>query len=399
MRTRTIVVATLAAILCIPIGMPAGANTITRTDGNEVAFPLDLAEAKISHASGRQVIRLQTHGSFSDEDMNGDRGWFRIGFDTGSGSFERTVYIQHQGGRVRGILTDGDGDFIRLVSASRVASNAVEVRLGTSLTGSTLNYRMAAWTVWRASPCSRQNPCLDWLPNDGTILHDLAAPAVTWRNVPDPSTEASNSLSIRVPFTVRDVGGYASGVSKWILSARDVGSAEGWFDVKHGKGGGAFDVSFTGQEGRTFQFRVWVVDKQDNARYSKDQPRTTFPFDDAGEAAAYGPVGAAWLAEDGLNAPFLKTRHTSTQAGARATFAFKAGKGVRICVVGGPSEVLVTADATLDGASYPDAFRERPTTLPREVVGCVKTTSAGPRHTLRITADAEGFGIDGLVVG
>lgn len=398
MRSRWVLVLTLAVLAGILSAPTVGANEITRTDGNDVAFPLDLRAVTVTHASGQQVFRITTHAAFTNSDFDGERGWFRVGFDTGSGRFERTVYIQYIAGAVRGILTDGDGNFIRKVSASRVATNAVQIRVANRLVGSTLNYRFAVWTVWRAAPCSRRDPCLDWLPNDSTILHDLAPPAIAWGDVPDPSTEGSATLRVKVPFKIRDAGGYASGVKSWTLLGREVGTTT-WTQVKRGKGGGSISVPFTGEEGETYQFQVSAVDRQGNARTSAVRPRIHFPFDDLGSRVAYGPTEVAWTGQAGLFRSFLGTRHIADQPGARVSFTFKASKGTRVCVVGGPSAGPVTADAVLDGRSYADALVERAITEHRGLIGCLRTTSAGPRHTLRVTTDVEGLVVDGFVVG
>lgn len=398
MTVRRTTATLLAAALLLPLASaPVGANTISRTDGNDVAFPLDLKSVQVSHGSGLQIFKIATHTAFSNAQIDGDTGWFRVGFDTGSGSFQRTVYIFYAEGKMRGVLTDGNGNFIRTVGASRLASNAVQIKVPTAATGSTLNYRFAVWTVWRAAPCSKKDPCLDWLPNDSTILHDLAAPAINWGAIPDPSTLTSTTLTTKLPFKVSDVGGYASGVAKWVLSARPVGT-NGWSLVKKGTTRGSFLVPFTGQEGITYEFQIVAVDKQGNDRVSS-RPRVTFPFDDMGDRVTYGPSEVSWTGEAGVAKAFLGTRHLSAAAGAKMRLQFKAGKGVKVCVLGAPSEGIVTADVTLDGRTVADALREKPTTVARATIGCVSTSKVGPWHTLTVVADAEGLIVDGVSVG
>jgi hypothetical protein len=375
---------------------PAGANRIVRSDGNDVAFPLDLKSVQVVHASGQQVFTIATQTAFSNAQVDGDTGWFRVGFDTGSRSFERTVYIFYASGKMRGVLTDGDGNFIRKVAAARVSANAVRVKVPTAATGSTLNYRFAVWTVWRGAPCSKKEPCLDWLPNDGTILHDLAAPAISWGDVPDPSTQTSTTLTVKIPFKVSDVGGYASGVARWTLSARPVGTVT-WKVVKEGSSHGSFAVPFTGQQGLTYEFRVVAVDEQHNVRVSS-RPRVTFPYDDRNDRVSYGPSEVSWVGETGVAKAFLGTRHVSAAANARLKLRFKARQGTAVCVLGAPSAAIVTADATLDGRSTADAFREKPTTSPRASIGCVDTRDDG-WHTLVVAADADGLVVDGVAIG
>lgn len=167
-RRRLLVAAALAVHLAVA-AVPAAGSRIARTDPNDTGSPLDLRRVRVSHGTDGDVMRIATHGGFPDGEVDGERGWIRIGFAGGDG-WRRSVYVMRVEGELRGVVADRDGDFLRFVTVQRIARHKIAVDLPATVSGGT-PYRFAVWSVWNRRPCSRSAPCVDWLPDTGTIRH------------------------------------------------------------------------------------------------------------------------------------------------------------------------------------------------------------------------------------
>jgi len=373
----------------------AGANTITRTDGNDSPGPLDLASMRVTHAGTSHGFRMTTQDAFTNAEIDGDVGWFRVGFDLNADqTYDRNIFVFYASGRMRGVLTDKSLAVIDYgLWASRVSGNTVEVRLPMSKIGNPDNYDVAVWTVSRSSPCTEKDPCIDFIPNRYPLIrHDLTAPKVAWTDVPEVSTEVSATTTFPVSFVATDVG-FGSGVKTWILWRAPLGTKH-WTKVKAGTAAKA-TVRVEGTQGAMYAFKVEAVDRQGNmARLSGRT--TSVPWDDAG--ASYGPTEVDWTGETGVGGAYLGTTHTSATLGATATFAFKADRGRQACVVGGPSDGPVEADMTLDSTTRARWLHENRLIDQRRIVGCMSVGTTG-RHRVTITVPAAtGFVVDGLVL-
>lgn len=158
------------AVLTLASGvLAASATTIARTDPNDSRSPLDLRRLRVTHREDAEIFRISTHRAFRDRAVDGERGWLRIGFAGGDG-WRRSVYVLRVDGGLRGVASDRDGDFLRFVPVRRIAGDRVAVTIPTAVSGG-VPYRFAVWSVWNRRPCARTAPCIDWLPDRGTIRH------------------------------------------------------------------------------------------------------------------------------------------------------------------------------------------------------------------------------------
>ncbi len=169
MTRRTLVVAAALALHLALAAVPAAGTTIARTDPADTGSPLDLRRVRVSHEAAGEVVRIATRGGFRDGEVDGERGWIRIGF-AGKDGWRRSVYVMRVEGELRGVVADRDGDFLRFVTVRRIARDRVTVHVPTTVSRGT-PYRFAVWSVWNRRPCARSSPCVDWLPDAGTIRH------------------------------------------------------------------------------------------------------------------------------------------------------------------------------------------------------------------------------------
>lgn len=395
MKTR--VAALVLTFLLFGAFLPAaGANTISKTDGNDSPGPLDLASMRVSHSGTTHLFRMTTQAAFTNAQIDGDIGWFRVGFDLNADqTYDRNIFVFYAAGRMRAVLTDRSLTALDYdLWATRVSGTTVEVKLPMSKIGSPKNYDFAVWTVSKSAPCTAKDPCIDFIPNRYPLIrHDLTAPVATWGTVPTYSTDASATLTFPVSFSTKDIG-FGSGVKSWTLSMRLAGTKT-WDPVKTGTSSPA-TVRVSGEEGLTYEFRVDVADRQGN-RSSIQKRFTTVPFDDANVALIYD---TSWSASAGITGAFLDTLAISTTAGATVTMPVQNGYGVQVCVVGGPSAAPVSADMTLDENTRLGFLSETSTTPKHSIIGCRKTPAGSPGpHALSVTVPAgTGFVIDGIVV-
>lgn len=166
---RRLALGAIVMTLVLVQGVPVSANMLVWSDRDDTRSPLDLRRLRVTHAAIADVFRFATYEGFRDGRIDGERGWFRVGFAGGDG-WRRSVYVFTVEGELRGVVTDADGGFLRFARARRIARGRVEVRVPHAVTGSA-PYRFAVWSVWNRAPCSRTTPCVDWVPDAGTIRH------------------------------------------------------------------------------------------------------------------------------------------------------------------------------------------------------------------------------------
>jgi hypothetical protein len=360
-----------------------------RTDGNDVKGALDLASVRLNEINGGDRFTIRTVTAFTATQLNGRNGWVEVDIDVNADRhFEYWVAVFYNNGRLRAVQGRGDRG-VRYVPVHRVDKRAVSFDLAHRYLGSSGSFDFATFSVWRASPCSKRNPCVDAIPNRYPLLrHDWKPPTIAWDSVPASSTDASDTLSFPVSFTVHD-NKYGSGLDHWALQR----SADGgpWVTVKTGHVAAPV-VSVTGEEGAHYDFRVVAVDRQKNTSIKAGQS-TDVPWDDA-NATAFSYSNPPTTAT-GLPGPFLAT--TSTVANTDTITVTLAAGVSNLCVLGGPASAAQTSsvDVTIDGNPL-TTFTENDTTsylTPQ----CTNAPVAAGTLVLTVTT-AEPFVFDGLVV-
>jgi hypothetical protein len=166
---------TVAVLVVATVAGPVSSATMSVRDRDDVDVPLDLARVRIVQADdGGLVVRLRTHDRFANREVRGGVGWFRIGVDLdGDRGWERNLFLQHDDGRMRGLLVGEDlATVIGEVETSRPSRRAVRSRVPAADLVGASSMRIRAWSVYRASPCSEREPCTDFVPDRGWITLD-----------------------------------------------------------------------------------------------------------------------------------------------------------------------------------------------------------------------------------
>ena len=81
LRTLTIALSVIATMLA-GAWSPAVAGGISRSDGNDVPGPLDLASMRLTPINGGDRIQIRTLEKFTATQLDGDAGWLEVDFDT-----------------------------------------------------------------------------------------------------------------------------------------------------------------------------------------------------------------------------------------------------------------------------------------------------------------------------
>jgi hypothetical protein len=386
-------VCVFALVATVVTSTPASANRIVRKDGNDTRGPLDLARVVIDHASKGSEFQLTTVKGFRLSQVNGDSGFFEIAFDRNAdGTFDFRAYVFYTS-PWRGVLVNKAGDVINAGLPVRLLSKrTVRVQVPHRLIGDPESYDMAAFSVYRETPCTHKDPCVDSIPNRFPLIrHDLTAPVIRARDIPEVSTEISADVPFPLSFTVED-DRYGSGVKRWTLQSKLKGTST-WKNVASGHRLSP-TVMVTGDEGATYLYQVLVVDKQGNAA-RRSFGRTTIPFDDANAVFDYS--GATWTADPAVSAAFLQTTH----AGAKGGVAMLAGvkRGIQVCVIGGPTAAAdATATVSIEGVDQDMTLTEHTTTPPRALLACFAPPGSGPLDvSITVTSD-EPFVLDGIAI-
>jgi hypothetical protein len=375
----------------------AGANTITKSDGNDTRGPLDLSGLDISHMGTTQVFKLSTFSKFANADV-GKNGNFMVGIDVNADrTYDYRVYVLFASGRMRGILTKKNGDVITYNLKATRQSRSATVEVPLSRIQNPASYDVAAFSVFEGSPCSEKNPCVDGIPNRFPLIrHDLTAPKTKWVSVPMASTDASDTTTFPIQFVVKD-DRYGSGVASWEVESSyrfcNTCSWSGWTSVETGTDRSP-TVQVPGVEAAIMRMRVVATDNQGNISTSAE--RTTFiPFDDRIANFNYAPA-ATQLNPAGA---FLGTTSSVADAGT-ATFTWGA-LWSKLCVLGGATlgaSSTSTATISINGGAAESMTVESNATSPRASVYCATNplpNSAGLSVVVTGTS-SEPYVIDGI---
>jgi hypothetical protein len=390
-RSRSLVVlSTLAVLLALLVEAPAVANTIVRTDGNDTKGPLDLASARVTHATGASVFRVTTLARFSNKQVNGKRGFFEIDFDTnGDRNPNYFVVVLRRDGKMRGWLFKGNGDLITRKLAAARAPRSARVTVPLSRIGDPESYDFAAFSAFFAKPCTSSHPCIDSIPNRYPLVrHDLTAPTFSWNPQPPVySTDVVSTLAFPVSFSVAD-DTFGSGVDNWTLQKRAVGTST-WVDVATGA---ALHPtrSVTGvAQGTSYDLRVIVRDNQGNSRVGATA-HTSVPYDDANALFTY--MAGTWVAGP-TTGQFIGGSH---QGSATDVVSFDVVGGQEFCVLGGSGSDDAAATLVVGGGA-PQPLSETSATQARAHVHCETPLGIGSVHVV-LTITAGTFVLDGVAI-
>jgi hypothetical protein len=380
----------------------SSANTITRADANDSRWPLDLSLVRVTHKAGGHVFQLSTYEPMSNTQLkDGEDGFLVMAFDTNddcvsgtSCDYERLMYVFYAAGKLRGVITNGNGRTVlyRDNPVSRVNAKSLKATVFPSRLGRGVkSYRFVVFSVYSGSPaCTDRRPCVDAVPNRfPAVLHDFTPPQVRWESVPQVSTEISATLEVPVRFRIND-DPFGSGIKNWVIEKKPVGGS--WTQAEKGTGKGTITTRVSARQGVVWDLRVLGTDRQGNRSASKVE-RMSVPYDDAFTASAIsivygGPGGPTdWTAATGASGLFMGTSHDSAVVGASVTVGF-AGK--KICLQG-PANGAV--DVAVDGGA---ASNEPVSATGRAAFVC-RTLTAGD-HTLVVTLTSGSVGLDSILV-
>ena len=378
-----------------PAQAPTGrAFSISRNDGNDVPGPLDLASMRISRGKSNDTVAFAAHGAVSNTAIDPSNGNFAILIDINDDrDYDYGQYVFFAAGKLRGTLVNLNTNNLidRTVPTSRTGSRGFRQVIQRAKIHSPGTYRFAVYGYYQASPCSKQHPCIDTIPNRYPLIPlDHRAPSSAWDSWETYSGDATDDLTSPVQFHFDD-DQFGTGVKGWEVQRRKAGATK-WVTVDHGKTISP-TVLVPGAAGNTYDVRTIVVDRQKNRKISTSK-RTTFPYDD--DAAVYDP---SVIQDETATGWFLGTRSgISNAVPGTATFTFTGGSGTQVCVMGGPVDSgTATADVDLDGAVVVP-MTEDVSVLVHSRIQCYLTDNANP-HTLVVTGtSASTFWIDGFYV-
>jgi hypothetical protein len=202
-----------AGLVVMAAPSPAAADTRVIADGNDAPGRLDIRRATQGHAGSRTVTHsVTTFRRFASSFLQGENA-FTFHFDTNArpARFERFVFVFWANGRLRAMVANRRGS-IGAARVSRPNGRTVKVRVRKSQ----LDPAGYHWLVASFFPSG-----FDVAPNQRLAFHDLTPPRITRLSLPDPSTNASATLTFPVSFRLAD----ASGIRRWVLQRRVAGGA------------------------------------------------------------------------------------------------------------------------------------------------------------------------------
>jgi hypothetical protein len=376
-----------------PVAVAAGPGfSISRDDGDDTQGALDLRSMKITRGGTKDTVVFTNDTAVSNADIDPDNGNFAVLIDRNDDrTFDFGQYVYFYAGKLRGVLVNlrTNRAVDRTAPVARVNARTFRTVIQRSKIDSPGTYRFAVFTYSEAAPCTRKNACVDALPNRYPLVPlDHKAPSITVQQLDDFANDSSDDLTTPFEFTAAD-DPFGTGVASWIVQRKEVGADTGWEQVRKGTAKHP-TVDIPGDQGRTFDVRVIVVDRQRNRKVS-DIFRTSFAVDDRDPGIQY--TGSTTTTS--VPGAFLGTT-TVVATGGTVSFTFTGGFAV--CVVGGPvgagQTAVVTATLNASPVSIGD---ETDATALRDRIGCYANGSG--THTLALTVtSAEGFVIDGFYV-
>jgi hypothetical protein len=298
---------------------------------------------------------------------------------------------------MRGVLTKKNGDVITYYLKASRKSRSATVKVPLSKINNPASYDVAAFSIFTGSPCSKNKPCVDGIPNRYPLLrHDLTAPKTVWVSVPTVSTDASNTTTYPIQFTVKD-DRYGSGVASWeVQSSYEYCSTclwSDWVTVETGTGNSA-TVQVPGLEAATMRVRVIATDKQGNISFSTEQ-QTAVPFDDRSGNIKYSPAATQ-------ASPATAYQGTTSSVANTGTATFTSGVlWSKVCVIGGATATAsstATADISVNGGAAVSMTTESDVTPALASVYCATNPNPNsPGLQVVVTGtSAEPYVIDGI---
>jgi hypothetical protein len=260
------VVALAAALACAGT---ASASFTPFPDRNDTRGPLDIKQATQDHGPrGRLVHTITTFGRWSNALLGPTTPNFfllDISIDKDPKP-ERTVFIYSVNRRMVAVVLDSKGKAVAAAKASRPDGKTVKVSFPRAGINDKPGYRWIAASFFEGrGGCG--GGCVDKVRNRGRILHDIAAPDITFPPLGPPM-----SGQYDIEFTVEDRGD--SGLASWTVEHRDVGSID-WETVLTGITTGPQNVPFPGvMTGEQDEFRIVAVDLHGNSKASATQTVT-----------------------------------------------------------------------------------------------------------------------------
>ncbi|MGH3112411.1 MAG: fibronectin type III domain-containing protein [Gaiellaceae bacterium] len=374
-RAGGFLAAVVAGLVVAAAPSPASADRRAIVDGNDVAGPLDIRRATQGHAGSRAVTHsVTTFRRFASSFLRGENA-FTFHFDTNDrpARFERFVFVFWANGRLRALVANRT-EIIGTAGVSRPNRRTVKVRVRKTL----LDPAGYHWLV-----ASFFSGGFDVAPSQRLAFHDLTPPRITLLSFPDPSTNASQTLTFPVSFRLAD----ESRIRSWVLQRRLVGTAA-WQTVAEGRGAGTKTPQVTGVEGANYVFRVRATDRAGNTRTSQTR-RISVPVDDA-TLDAQGAFAGMWLADVSQGLPFLQTLHTTNAPDASFIHTFS---GSYVAWIASPFDG--TASVTIDDVFIEDVDLSL---LDPERLKVFEKGGLGPgNHTIEISVAVNGFTVDGFV--
>ena len=273
-------IAAVAIAIAGLTGLPAGAHSFTKNDGNDSPGKLDLRSVSVGHTRTAVVHTFRTYEPWTAKSLGAD-SYFLVQIDkdnlpNDATRYERCAFIYFDA-RLRGLLSNCRAQFIRFLPVVKLSGTAAKVTVPKTQTGNA--YWWAGVSIWDGpAPCG--NGCVDFSPNlFPDLLHDLTPPVVTMPTTePLRVWEASTSAHFVFPFSVSD---QHSGIQSWTVQRHPVGAGT-WTNVVSGGGpsGNKEPPIDDGVEGSRMQYRVVTVDRQGNRKIGPNR-LVYIPVDDA----------------------------------------------------------------------------------------------------------------------
>jgi hypothetical protein len=264
-RRRAALILMIATCLLVSTFDAVGADTLSRTDGNDTPGPLDIRLVSVRHEMDNVVHRIVTFSGWNASDLGSD-SVFVIAIDrNGDRRFDRCAFIYYRA-HLRGSLTNCWHQVFRSLEVGKRSRNAVWIKIPTADTND--QYRWAGFSDYSGpAPCA--DVCSDVVPNRYPLmLHDFLPPEVSLSNTQLREWRGSTTTQYRFPFVVSD-GPSGSGVASWKVQRARLGSG-GWTTIVEGKGDGPRSPSMVGSAGAWKQ-RIVAIDGRGNQTISRER--------------------------------------------------------------------------------------------------------------------------------
>jgi hypothetical protein len=378
-------VALAAAALAVLAGAEtAAAGTSTARDGNDRPGRLDIRTASQGHAGSRVTHTIRTFGRWPTALLGPSTpNYFLLVISTDSDPApERLVLIVSTPGRLIAGVLNPRGRLLGRAAASRPNARTAKVSIRRSLLGNPAGYRWQAFAYYRGSnTCG--GGCLDRAPNRSRVLHDLAAPSVSFTSASVPSLEEYD-----LQFTVGDAGG--SGTRSWRLEHRPF-DGPSWTELDSGSTSGPQSHHHVGMQGETDVFRVVARDWHGNVGVS--QRVVSVPFDNSNPSLAYA---GTWSHDATAAGDFLDTLSRTSDLNATMTHQFT-GRYVAVVAPAGTASLGGQMNVYLDELHVATIYLDLLPNGHRRIVWSQAFPGADA-HEIRLQDAFGTFELDGIIV-